>query len=239
MKFNFVILFLLFSASNSNIQAGHILHEETREIECLMDGNYKHTSRLIHDPQKIESFSQPFQHVNPVENQLEFAQNFSECTKAGYDMFGMSEQRISQSENKILYTSGLVDCIGLSVWDPLNEVASLKHVTKMELGANSSIFKDHFIVPLMSKITDPSKTTVNIVSSYWTKDTLEMIEIMQSYGFPISGISIPKAAMETTKTEFNRYVDKSTTPPIYFSEVTPMAVMCIDTQTGKVGFIYN
>ena len=238
MRFNFVILCLLCSVGNSSIQAGHTICEETQEIESMMEGNYKYTSRLIHDPQKIESFSQPFQHVNPVENQLEFTQDFAERMRAGYDMFGMSEQRISQHESKILYTDGLVDCIGLSVWDPSNKVASLKHVTKMELGDNNSIFKEYFIAPLMSKITDPSNTTVNIVSSYGTKDTLEVIEIMQANGFPISGISIPNAAIEITKTEFNRYVDESTTPQNYFSETTPMAAMCIDTQTGKVGFKY-
>jgi hypothetical protein len=219
------------------VSASEILHEETRVSDSHNGflGHYTFTERLIHNPDKVREFSSQYT-FPPVVNKQFIEKSSSDMT--GFEVFGMGEKRVVRNKNLILYTKEIVDCIGIAVWDPDTKIAALYHASKMELRDNEWIFKEHFIDVIKKDIIDLSNVEVNIISSYWSKDVLTVLNLLQKNGFKITGLSIPDSAKENTEFEYNTYLDKNTVPSNYltYKESVPSAAMSLNTSNGQVGF---
>lgn len=236
MKNFLFIFFSLVFINNCSHAGGDIISESSRETSS----GITYRTRLIHDPEKIEAFTKQFP-FSSVASLIDVEPNHNSKSMLWnpmYDVLSMGEKRISQNGEKILYTNSLRNCVGVTIWDPERKIAGLYHVSNMQLGEHSFTFEDGFLKPILEKITDPSRTTVNIVSSYWSENVTEVIQLLQGKGFPISGVSIPDGVIENKDLETNIYVNKDTVSKDYLNEgeEKPESVLCIDSQTGQVGF---
>ncbi len=215
------------------LSAGKLIHEEGIACEGGNGrGSYVYHIRIFDDPEKINEYKKGFSFPE-AKNEIEIDES-----KVSYDrQIDMGQSKIVTESDELLYTSSLVDCIGLSVWEEESKTAALYHVSKMELRDMDCLFKDYFLKPLMEKLKNPKDAVMNLVSSFWSRDVIQTINLMKEAGFSISGLSIPDAVNEEGEDALNTYVDASTVSDQYKEgKSTPNSAMWIDAKTGKMGF---
>lgn len=237
-KLSLNTLFLMILLYGESFGCNEILKEVTHISNSHKGilGEYTFITRLSHNPEKIKSFKQDFDFPT-INNELT-VETFHPYQQEDTVMLMMGEKKIVQDKSLTLFTQGLIDCIGITAWEPESKVAALYHASKMELNpGREHMFIDYFIKPLKEKIYSPSNTIVNLVSCYWSDNVLKAISILQENGFSITGLNIPEALVENTEFELNFYINKETASPSYFN--VPRASMAISTQDGRVGYQFN
>jgi chemotaxis protein CheD len=71
-------------------------------------------------------------------------------------MVGMAEAKVARSESEVLVALGLGSCIGLCIYDPVNQIGGLAHIVLPESGGQQSIpgkFADT-AVPFLLKLME-------------------------------------------------------------------------------------
>lgn len=189
-------------------------------------GHYTFTTRLINNSEKIKEYKSRYAAIPSVSIE-------TICPKplATTEGFGMGEKRIVSGEEKLLHTDGICDCIGISVWDPATKIACLYHASKMELREMRHLFQEGFLDVIKSFSKD---LQINLASCYWSRDLVEVIDLLQEQGFRISGLYVPDAVIENSEFEHNTYVDREHTPSAYFPGNHASLAMTLNTATGKV-----
>ena len=213
-------------------------------------GCYTFTSRLINNPGKIEKFKADYAAIPVVSEEIVIPQlartseHLTCIVETGGEIvqkFGMGEKRITKGEELLLYTDGICDCIGISVWDSVNKIACLYHASKMELREMKFLFQEGFLDNIKSFSEDLSSLEINLASCYWSKDLVEVIDLLQTQGFRISGLYVPDALLENSEFEYNTYVDRGSTPSAYFVPESPVPslAMMLNSGTGKIRIYPN
>jgi hypothetical protein len=213
-------------------------------------GHYTFTSRLINNPGKIEKLKAAYTAIPVVSEEIVIPQLartsehptcIVETAGVIVQKFGMGEKRITKGEELLLYTDGICDCIGISVWDSVNKIACLYHASKMELGERNFLFQEWFLDKIKSFSEDLSSLEINLASCYWSKDLVEVIDLLQTQGFRISGLYVPDALLEISEFELNTYVDRGGTPSAYLvpESAVPSLAMTLNSGTGEIRIYPN
>ena len=213
-------------------------------------GHYTFTFRLINNPEKIDQFKAAYAAIPVVSEEIVIPQLartsehptcIVETAGAIVQKFGMGEKRITKGEELLLYTDGICDCIGISVWDSVNKIACLYHASKMELREMNFLFQGEFLDKIKSFAEDLSSLEINLASCYWSKDLVEVIDLLQTQGFRISGLYVPDALLENSEFEYNTYVDRGSTPSAYFVPESPVPslAMMLNSGTGEIRIYPN
>jgi len=213
--------------------------------------------RLIHSPQTIERIKSPYAGIPIISAEL----ISSQLPIAYIEIFGkkciqgrpyevethgmnveslhMGEKKVLRGEeDKLLYTSGICDCIGISVWDPLSSSACLYHVSKMELRESVHLFQE-FLDEIKGFSENSSSLEINLASCYWSEDLIQVLDLFRAQGLCISGLYVPNALMEYSD-KLNIFIDKEITPAAYFfRDSFPFLAMTLNTSTGKTGIHPN
>jgi len=230
------LIVLLFKSS----YASSIHHEDKGESSYHKSAStYSH--QIIHNPEIVKHFFLKYNNkFNSVMSQFEVESNpiWSSIPK-GWDLILESNMKIVQNQDLKLYTNGIEECIGITVWDCESKTAALFHASRMYLSeAKTDLFQRHFIDKLKEKIKNFSHTRVNLVSCYWSPDALLAIELLLNNDIPISGLRIPAALLLRDKSQITRYIDQHKVPLIYTNGAPAMA-LALDTATGQLGFKLN
>ena len=246
MRVFFVVFFVLSVFGVQKIVAADIILERVTVSDSHggFIGHYTFTSRLINNPGKIEKFKAAYAAIPVVSEEIVIPQlartsEHPTCiVEAGGEIvqkLGMGEKRITKGEELLLYTDGICDCIGISVWDSVNKLACLYHASKMELREMKFLFQEGFLDKIKSFSEDLSSLEINLASCYWSKDLIEVIGLLQTQGFRISGLYVPNALLENYEFEYNRYVDRESTPSAYFPGSHASLAMTLNSATGEIG----
>ena len=200
-------------------------------------GHYTFTFRLINNPEKIDQFKAAYAAIPVVSEEMVIPQ----LARTSGHPFGMGEKRITKGEELLLYIDGICDCIGISVWDSVNKIACLYHASKMELREMKFLFQEGFLDNIKSFSEDLSSLEINLASCYWSKDLVEVIDLLQTQGFRISGLYVPNALLENSEFECNIYVDRGSRPSAYFvpESAVPSLAMMLNSGTGEIRIYPN
>lgn len=195
--------------------------------------------RILHDPEKVKQFSLGYDNkFGSVESQFEVEGNHGwDNIPTGWHLIFESHREIVQDQNVVLYTAGVQECIGITVWDPESKTAALLHATCLYLSEAraDNVFKNLFIDKLKEKIKDFSRTQVNLISCYWSSDALLAIDLLLSNGIPISGLRIPQALLLRDQEKTTRYINPCVLP-LKYKEGDPAMAIALNTATGEIGF---
>jgi hypothetical protein len=94
----------------------------------------------------------------------------------------------------------------------------------MELGERNFLFQEWFLDKIKSFSEDLSSLEINLASCYWSKDLVEVIDLLQTQGFRISGLYVPDALLEISR----RLLNNNNTPA-----TTNQPVNCRSVRVGN------
>ncbi len=213
-----------------------------------------YTNETIEDPEKIMNFKAPYGSIPPISELFVHPQLPEEtivlpnggkaiCGRAcdietngmKVESFGMGERRVVQEKEELLYTFGICDCIGISIWDPQSKTAGLYHASKMELRENNFLFQENISEIMKFFPANTSCLEVNLASCYWSNDLSEVIDLLQARNFRISGLFSPDVLLESTEHGRKIYVNKETTPLSYFQKTCCSLIVALNSSTGEIG----
>jgi hypothetical protein len=155
------------------------------------------------------------------------------------ESFGMGEMRFSHQKEILLYTSGICDCIGISVWDSATQTACLYHASKMELREKKRLFLENIDSIKAEFSGETSDLKVFLASCFLSRDLAEVVDLLQKNGFVVSGLFVPAVLLGEWEQLANGNFKQKT---YYFDEETMLSsknqrnlVMTINGSTGKTG----
>jgi len=199
-----------------------------RDYEILTEkelgGGYK--IRIIHAPHEIAFYK------DRIGKQKLFPSYYTESqiTQFGKEQtvvrFGMGEQRVVSTETgAILLTSGIADCVGISVYDPMHKKSGLFHFSKNNFFSDLEDFFKQF---------NPATATIHMVSAWYSPELVAAVGYIEKQGFSITGFNVNDACV--CAGELDKYVDKNHVPESYLRGDRVDISFMLDTATGKLGF---
>lgn len=142
-----------------------------------------------YSPSLIDSKKQSYEHLPLMQYQP-----FNGTTTQEIIEVPMGEiKKVSIGENKILYTKGIFDCIGLVIIGP--ESISLGHIS---YDPHAS-YKSHTLLDdEVSKLANKDQYNVFLTSCYYSDNLDKVISILNRNNVPIRGIDISDAYADYT-----------------------------------------
>jgi hypothetical protein len=232
------------------------------KASSLETKEYIHVTKV--DPEKVDEFKNQLKldrvTFKPYEGDVKQGGESGVLTES--DTFGMGEMKfsnpsseelkkldipyfaISNGKYPILSTSGVRDCIAIASFDPETKKASLFHCSKMDIRPNDFNKKpiEESFIPWFKKVFSEGGPQTYLITSCYSQDLFDLIEIMDKNGISINGIDVPDIVLTPPKIS-----EKKVETIVYTNEemanefpllkeisALPSARVILDKKTGEI-----
>ncbi|MDP3532641.1 MAG: hypothetical protein Q8S31_05060 [Alphaproteobacteria bacterium] len=177
-------LFFLMILTTNIVNATLIHTIETPSTNAMMQP-IVYSTFIHHDPSKIQLLKEQFPSPQlPISFEA-----FPEYWDANFIKVGTSNSEVinDSSEKLGLSTEGIIDCVGITFWEPEFKTSAIYHYSVMNRYED---LEKYFLPKLIEKQKDISKFKVYLTSCYYSPNLYTIKKFLDDYGFNIEGIYI-------------------------------------------------
>lgn len=203
------------------------------------------STHVYHAPDRVRELKDNLLHI-PDMPASSFQISQAPFSEKNYIDVATSEYKFCHTNpSKVLYTTAVIDCIALCIYDTDTQTFMLSHVSKMSLRGHErghpTYFEKWEIPDIEKNFPDKRRTKIYIISTYYSQDLLEVVKTLKHHGYELSGKHILDRAYRYKDAYCRQrevFLDKQTVPEFLW-EPSSVGSFTVAMRCSDGGIAYN